>query len=66
MNNRVKVLTVQYDVTHLSQDAINTLKFILEVQGEEFEVMSNGEDTGEHTSADVLNSSIREVNTEDV
>lgn len=64
--SKIKVLTVQYDITHLSQDAINTLRFILETEGEDFEVMSNGDGTLEYASADVLNSSIREVDSEDV
>lgn len=65
MSGKVKVLTVMFDVTHLSEDAIASLRHCVEVQGEEFEIVEDGEYSDKWVSADVLNSSVREVDSED-
>ena len=60
--SKIKVLTVQFDVTHLNLDAIRELMHAVAVQGEEFPVAHGAVQT---TCADLLNTSIREVETED-
>lgn len=58
----IKVLTVQFDVTHLDDEAIHQLRRALIIQSEEFPV---SEDAIQVTCADLLNSSVREVSLED-
>lgn len=62
---KIKVLTVQFDVTCLSEDAIATLRHNVEVQGEDFEIVENGECSDKWVAADVFNASTREVDVED-
>ena len=58
--SKVKVLTVQFDVTDLPQEAICQLRLAAEIQGESFVAQS-----GKLYRADLLNASVREVETED-
>lgn len=60
--SKIKVLTVQYDVTHLTQEACDQLRLALEVQGEDIYVPS----TDEEVDAELLNSAVREVEVEDL
>ena len=65
--SKVKVLTIQFDVTHLNQAAIDTLLTAASVQGESIPVWDADADfcTG-FESADILNTSVREVDVDDV
>jgi hypothetical protein len=62
--SKVKVLTVQFDVTGLPDEAIEELRTAVEVQGEE--IVYEHQKADEAYEADLLNSSVREVDTEDV
>lgn len=62
MSGKIKVLTVQFDVTHLPQQAIDNLRLALEVQGEGIPEEIGGRDTYE---AELLNASVREIEVED-
>ena len=53
MKSKVKILTIQFDITELPQEVIDELILSVEVQGEIYD-------------ADVFNRSVREVDTEDV
>ncbi|CAN5950529.1 unnamed protein product [Sphagnum jensenii] len=66
MSGKVKVLTVQFDVTNLDKRSINSLMAAVVAQGEEIEVYDeDGEYCTRTDSAEVLNSSVREVDVED-
>ena len=65
MSNKIKVLTVMFDVTYLDDNAIATLKQNVEAQGEDFEIVEDGEYSDKWVCADVLNTSVREVDAED-
>lgn len=56
--SKIKVLTVMFDVTHLSQEAIDSLQQAAIVQAEDFEVGDTG--VWEY-DVPVLNTSVREV-----
>jgi hypothetical protein len=58
---KMKVLTVQFDVTDLPQEAIDELRFAVEVQGEDFVA-----DSGAKYEADHLRSGISVVDVEDM
>ena len=60
--SKIKVLTVQFDVTHLPQEAICQLRLAAEVQCEDILIPL----TGKRHDADLLNSSVREIDVEDV
>ena len=63
---KIKVLTVQFDVTHLDKSAVNSLMAAVIVQGEEIEVYDEkAEFCTREESAEVLNTSVREVDVED-
>ena len=61
---RVKVLTVQFDVTNLPDKAIEELRFAACAQGEDIFVMIKDNPTVRF-DAEVLNTSVREVDTDD-
>lgn len=67
--SKIKVLTVQFDVTHLPDHAVEELKTALEVQGEEIVVMTPGLEApyakDEVYYADLFNSAVREVDIEE-
>ncbi len=64
--SKIKVLTIQFDVTHLDNKAIESLRTAAVVQGEEFEVYDAARGFGSiYKSADLLNTSVREVDTEE-
>jgi hypothetical protein len=58
MVSKVKVLTVQFDVTGLSDDVIKALEWAVVVQAEEYEVGDSGVC---QFDTPVLNTSVREV-----
>ena len=58
--SKVKVLTVQFDVTGLPQEAIDELQYAVEVQGEDFVT-----EDGEEFEAEHLRTNVIEVDTED-
>jgi len=62
--SKVKVLTIQFDVTGFSEDAIDTLKANLYIQGK-FENHIEPMVNHRNCEADVFNVSIREVKMED-
>ena len=61
---KIKVLTIQFDVTHLCDDAIASLRTNTVVQAEEFEIVKDGEHTDKWSCADLFNTSVREVDLE--
>ena len=70
MNNKIKILTVQFDVTGLSEKAIARLTKNITLQGD-FSNHSTAVDSTSFTiedefGADLFNVSVREVDTEDV
>ena len=65
---KIKVLTVQFDVTHLNEDVIECLMQAVTVQGEHIDYYGSphGSFITAENSADVLNTSVREVDCDDV
>lgn len=64
--SKIKVLTVQFDVTGFSNEAISDLKRNLELQGEFKNHVEWSEAHSSELEADLFNSSVREVKTEEV
>lgn len=66
--SKIKVLTVQFDVTHLPTHAIEALRLAAEVQSENIITETKHYDNAEEEtfSADVLNSGVREVDVDDL
>jgi hypothetical protein len=66
-DNKVKVLTVQFDVTHLDRAAIDSLMAAVVAQGEQIAVYDEeAEYCTRSEDAEVLNTSVREVDVDDV
>jgi len=64
--SKIKVLTVQFDVTHLDKRAVDVLMGAVIAQGEEVEIYdADAEFCTRYESAEVLNTSVREVETEE-
>ena len=65
--SKIKVLTVQFDVTHLPKHAIDALEAAAIAQAEGFGYSYDDEisGTGEEYNADVFNSGVKEIDVED-